>query len=122
MPGSSGSARVCRAALRFAGMGFAGVGFGATGSAPSLKAKLNETKQKNNKRKADIRGNLAKVNAYLAEAAGYARRRCLSRNKATNLQAILFAAESKVRSTLPQFLQLRDERCGAIGKVTVIPP
>jgi hypothetical protein len=65
MPGSSGSARVCRAAPRFAGGDFAGVG-----SAASFKAKLNERKQKNSKREADISRNVAKVNAYLAEAAG----------------------------------------------------
>jgi hypothetical protein len=51
---------------------FAGVGFAGVGSAPSPNATLNETKPKSSKRKADIRGNLAKMNAYLAEAAGYA--------------------------------------------------
>ena len=117
MPGSSGSARGSRAAPRFAGVGFAEVG-----SAPSPKAKLNQAKQKNSKRKADISGELGEGDAYLAEAAVYARSGCLRCNKVINPQPILFAAESKAGLALPQFLQLRDERGRTVGIVTVIPP
>src|SRR5581483_9992158 len=113
MRGSSGSARVSRrAAPRFA----------VVGSAPSPSAKLNEAQQKNRKRGADISENVGKVNAYLAEAVSYARRGCLPCTSTTTPQRILFAAESKAHSTFPQFLQLRDERRGTVGKVTVIPP
>ncbi len=142
MPGSSGSARVAFAAGRsafagpvfvaalaelaatgdtFAGAGFGDAGFAGVGSAPSSKVKLNHTEQKNIKRKAGINGDVAKVNAYLAEAAVYARRLPCC-NKVTNAQPILFAAESQAHSAFPQFLQLRDERGGTLGKVTVIPP
>ena len=62
------------------------------------------------------------MNAYLAEAAGYARRGCLSYTKATNPQPILFSPEIKADSAFAQFLQLRDECGWAVGKVTVIPP
>jgi hypothetical protein len=40
----------------FAGVGFAGVDFAGVGSAPSPKVKINHAKQKNSKRKGDIRG------------------------------------------------------------------
>ena len=143
MPGSSGSARVAFAAVRsafadpvfvaalaevaaaadrFAGVSFAGVGFAGVGSAPSPSARPNEARQKNNKREAIISGNLAKVSAYLAEAASYARRGCLPWAGATNPQPILFAAESKAHSAFPQFLQLRDERGDSVWKITIIPP
>ena len=56
MLGSSGVARISRAAARFAGVG----------SAPSPSAKLNVAKQKNSKRQADISGNLAKVKACVS--------------------------------------------------------
>src|SRR5207248_1663647 len=111
--GSSGVARISRAAAaRFAGVG----------SAPSPRAKPNVAKQKNSNRQADINGNLAKVNACLAEAAGYARRGRLPCTKATNPQPILFAAEIKADSAFPQFLQLRDECGRTVGKIAVVPP
>src|SRR5215813_3437378 len=67
MPGSSGSARVALAAVRFGDVGFAGVG-----SAASPRANPKQAKQKNSKRNPVISGNVAKVNAYLAETTGYA--------------------------------------------------
>lgn len=112
MPGSSGSARVARAAVRFAGVD----------SAPTVRVKVNKAKQNNSKRKANIAGNVGKMNAYLAEAASYPRHGCLPCTRATNPQRILFAQESKAHSAFPQFLEFRDERGGTVGKVTGIPP
>ena len=61
------------------------------------------------------------MNAYLAEAAGYARHDWLCA-KARNPQPILFATEIKADSAFSQFLQLRDECGRTVGKVTVVPP
>ena len=103
MPGSPGSARAVFAAARFDDVGFAGVG-----SAPSPTAKAKQAKQKNRKRDPVISGMVAKVNAYLAEAARYTRQ--------------TRRASKKSDLTFSQLLQLRDERGGAVGKVAIIPP
>jgi hypothetical protein len=50
------------------------VSFAGVGSAPTPKAKLEQAKQKKSKRDHVISGKVAKLNAYLAEAGGYARR------------------------------------------------
>lgn len=81
MPDSSGSARVAFAAVRFGDVGFAGVSFAGVGSAPTPKAKLEQAKQKKSKRDHVISGKVANLNAYLAEAGGYARRRRLAYEK-----------------------------------------
>jgi hypothetical protein len=62
---------------------------------------------------------LANVNAYLAGAAGYARRGYLHCTKAINPQPI---SRQKCDSAFPQFLQLRNECGRTVGKVPVVPP
>src|SRR5437763_16352036 len=102
MPGSSGSARVARAAVRFAGVD----------SAPTARAKVNQTKQNNSKRKGDIGGSVGKMNAHLAEAASYARRGCFPCTSAINPQRI--DSRQKARR-IPPFRNFWNSAINAAG-------
>ena len=62
------------------------------------------------------------MNAYLAEAAGCARRTAASLTTRRQIRSRFYSSEIKADSAFAQFLQLRDECGWAIGKVTVIPP